>query len=111
MWKVVMLIVFLIAGCSITFIQAQFPWDSCPDNTGVMTACVVTENNCFTDYNCPTGMRCCPGGCGRTCQRPTGCRVSPSGSKRFCIHNGMCIRSREEYCCNFQCQEPFATIG
>ncbi|XP_060084876.1 WAP four-disulfide core domain protein 18-like [Ylistrum balloti] len=105
------LCVFLIVGGLFTFTQAQFPWDTCPDNSGIVTACVVTSQNCFSDYNCPWGMKCCSYGCGRTCQRPVRCRVSPFGSKRLCFHNGMCDRSREEYCCNFRCQEPFATIG
>ncbi|XP_076041539.1 WAP four-disulfide core domain protein 5-like isoform X1 [Oratosquilla oratoria] len=46
------------------------PSRSCPDTTGIITPCVVTPENCFSDAQCPRNLKCCPYGCGSICMRP-----------------------------------------
>ncbi len=38
----------------------------CPSNNRV-TICVVSENHCFHDGDCPNDEKCCSYGCGRQC--------------------------------------------
>ncbi|XP_037802161.1 chelonianin-like [Penaeus monodon] len=40
---------------------------TCPDTSGIITTCEVTERNCFSDSQCGPGQKCCPLGCGREC--------------------------------------------
>ncbi|XP_076037246.1 waprin-Thr1-like isoform X2 [Oratosquilla oratoria] len=46
------------------------PSRSCPDTTGIITPCVVTPENCFSDAQCPRNQKCCPYGCGSICLPP-----------------------------------------
>ncbi|XP_047479804.1 chelonianin-like [Penaeus chinensis] len=50
---------------------------TCPDTSDIVSICVVTERNCFSDGECGAGQKCCPIGCGRECLA-----VVPYGSGR-----------------------------
>uniref|UniRef100_A0A8C2EF27 WAP domain-containing protein n=1 Tax=Cyprinus carpio TaxID=7962 RepID=A0A8C2EF27_CYPCA len=41
----------------------------CP-RYNVIGICVVRENNCFNDGECPNDQKCCSYGCGRQCMDP-----------------------------------------
>nr|XP_051689654.1 anosmin-1 isoform X2 [Oryctolagus cuniculus]XP_051689655.1 anosmin-1 isoform X2 [Oryctolagus cuniculus] len=59
---------------SCTFVRSALAakQGTCPAPTqasGFAAACVVS---CEADAECPGGRKCCPNGCGRTCQAPRG---------------------------------------
>ncbi|KAA0203298.1 hypothetical protein HAZT_HAZT001965 [Hyalella azteca] len=39
----------------------------CPNTSGLITTCQVTEDSCTSNSQCPRGQRCCPYGCGSRC--------------------------------------------
>ncbi|XP_047479713.1 tomoregulin-2-like [Penaeus chinensis] len=42
----------------------------CPNTTGVMSRCMLTDENCFSDDDCFGRLKCCPYGCNRECLDP-----------------------------------------
>ncbi|XP_027211980.2 follistatin [Penaeus vannamei] len=57
-------------GSSIFHEDVFYKTGKCPNTTGVMSRCVLTDENCFSDDDCFGRLKCCPYGCHRECLDP-----------------------------------------
>ncbi|XP_026105973.1 perlwapin-like isoform X2 [Carassius auratus] len=88
----------------------------CPRNN-VIGICVVRDNYCFNDGDCPNDQKCCSYGCGRQCRSPYKAKPGVCPSKTLGV--GLCVTScsldsncpNDQKCCSNgcgrQCMAPY----
>ncbi|XP_053408337.1 kielin/chordin-like protein isoform X2 [Mercenaria mercenaria] len=75
-----------VAGC--TRMACPGTPGRCPKPVGgVVGICV---DSCSSDYDCPTGEKCCSNGCGQTCMKP----IDGGGQ---CVHKGKTYQDGETF--------------